>query len=116
MTATDKLRRMLDERGVKYDTAATVNSEIVATFWYDRDGESCSALEGEDDIPGGELSVQVLLTPAQVVDATLGRGTCEDVSGGDSCAFVCSECDAVYDHPADEPILYCPNCGRRVEP
>lgn len=54
------------------------------------------------------------VTPAQAIDATLGRGTCEDVSGGDPCVFVCSYCGAVFDHPDDEHVRYCPECGMAV--
>ena len=40
--------------------------------------------------------------------------TCRDESGGDPCAFVCSHCGSVRNHPEDEPIAYCPNCGAKV--
>lgn len=123
MTATEELRRMLDERGVKYDTAATVISETVATFWCDRDGEPCTALEGSDDIPDGKLSVQALLTPAQAIDATLGRGEChiavqDNLAETDGMGDVWLECDACNWQMPLEPSTprfnYCPNCGAEV--
>lgn len=40
--------------------------------------------------------------------------TCHDSSGGDPCVFVCSRCGATYNHPEDEHIRYCPDCGRKV--
>ena len=71
MTPMDELRRLLDERGVKYDKGATVINGIVATFWHDRDGYPCSAIEGADDIPDGEVSFQACVTPTQAIAATL---------------------------------------------
>lgn len=47
-------------------------------------------------------------------EAPFERETCKDMSGGDPCVFVCSECAAVCNHPYDEAIRYCPNCGRKV--
>lgn len=82
MTATEDLRRLLDERGVEFDKAST--SLAIATFWSDSDGNPCSALDGADDIPQGKLSVQLLITPQQAIDATLGPEhtfTREDVEG-----------------------------------
>lgn len=73
MTATDHLRQLLDERGVEWEDMSS--RPYVCTSWRDPDGEPCTALEGADDIPDGKLSVQALLTPEQVVEATLGRGT-----------------------------------------
>lgn len=74
MTATDELRRLLDGRGVECEECRvpTMRSELAATFWYDRDGNPCSAVEGADDVPDGMLSVQANLAPEQAVEATLG--------------------------------------------
>lgn len=125
-SSTKILRRMLDERGVEYDTAATVIGETVATFWHDRDGYPCSAIEGADDIPDGEVSVQACITPAQAIAATLGAGTCHDV--GDPSDFCCSECGVrMFTDTSDTYTMiasdgrtiikhpnYCPNCGAKV--
>lgn len=64
MTATAELRRLLDERGVEWDygiagattTRFTVNG-VDLTFTPMRDGLVCSTI----------------LTPAQAIEATLGR-------------------------------------------
>lgn len=133
MSATEELRRLLDERGVEYDTAATVVSGTVATFWHDRDGYPCSAIEGADDIPSGEVSVQACITPEQAIAATLGRVTCHNSSKvmdeHGQARFACSECGAWIDsrmlwNPEyrngespwvnDCKLNYCPNCGRKV--
>ena len=70
MTATDELRRLLDERGVKWDELVG-HPVVVGTEWHDRYGCPCTALEHADDVPDGMLSVQANLTPAQAVEATL---------------------------------------------
>lgn len=70
MTATDELRRMLDERGVKWEDMSIF--PLACTSWHDHDSEPCTALEGTDDIPDGKVSVQACVTPAQAIAATLG--------------------------------------------
>jgi hypothetical protein len=126
MTATDELRRMLDERDEYYQTSGN------KTWWgrpIDRQtGKPINVFHyyaqpmGED-----RLFVELqLATPEQAVEATLGAGTCHDV--GDPSDFCCSECGVrmftdtndtytmiasdgrtIIKHPN-----YCPNCGRKV--
>lgn len=114
MTATDELRRLLDERGVKWDELVG-HPVVVGTAWYDRDGCPCTALEHADDVPNGLLNVQANLTPEQAIEATLGREECKDI--GRYC-FTCSECGWTADEPRHAlggfSPSYCPNCGRRV--
>lgn len=87
-TATERLRELLDERGVEYDRAATINGGTVATFWYDRGGNSCSAIEGADDIPDdipdGKVCMQVYVTPEQAIAATLGDADATRERHGDA--------------------------------
>jgi len=116
MTATDELRRMLDERGVEYETGETVDGETVATFWYDREGYPCSAIEGADDIPDGEINMQACVTPEQAIAATVGRGTCkwkpaDFITEGD---WWDTECGESFIWEPDGTPNCCPNCGRRV--
>lgn len=122
MSATDRLRALLTERGVGWEDMSALG--FLATLWHGVDA-ACTALEGADDIPHGKVSVQACLTPEQAIAATLGvtdatggrrdgAGMCEDMSGGDPCLFVCSCCGAMFDHPEDERVRYCPNCGRRA--
>lgn len=118
MTATEKLRRLLDERGVEWNTFSVGNTEY--THWTSSDGHWCAASIG------GLLSLHVNIldaTPAQAVEATLGRGTCrmEPFIYEDTGAFIeCSECgwqlfDADYSiDAAREWLGYCPCCGRKV--
>ena len=118
-SATKRLRQLLDGRGVKYDTGETVNGGVVATFWSGRDGHQCSAIEGADDIPDdipdGEVCVQVYLTPEQAIAATLGRGTCELEINTDMTAIRCSKCGYVLPKGTNlMGVRYCAGCGRKV--
>ena len=103
-SATERLRALLDERGVEHVDVEDGHTQH--TWWSDGDHEIAASNSGE------RLAVYNL-TPKQAIAATLGPGTCEDMSGGDPCVFVCSRCDAMFDHPEDERVRYCPNCGRR---
>ena len=116
-SATDELRRLLDERGVEYETGLpteTIVREPVDALYVER--------------PDGRMHVYLrsYLTPEQAIDATLGRGTCHD--DGDPSDFCCSECgvrmftntsDTYTMIASDERTIimhpnYCPNCGRAV--
>ena len=113
MTATERLRQLLDERGVEWEDMSL--RPYACTSWRDPDGEPCTALEGADDIPDGKLSMQALLTPEQAVEATLGRGTCKMEKEYDGLArgwWKCNECGGVA--PAPDKFSYCPYCGRKV--
>ena len=106
MSATDELRKMLDERGVEhYDGTES-------TLWLkDEVGYRASADEGLN----GFIHLRLwCITPAQAVEATLGRGTCrnsnETMKSGDY-GFLCSECGA-FDDAANPK--YCHECGRKV--
>ena len=123
MTATDRVRAMLDERGVEWDELAG-HPVVVGTEWHDRDGHPCTALEHADDVPDGMLSVQACLTPEQAIEATLGRGECKKLpSDGITRCFVrrygyeiefgywkCSACGC----ECFEGARYCMGCGRKV--
>jgi len=122
MTATDELRRLLDERGAEHFDGCE------STLWgYEQTSESTGAYRySADEISGGFVNVWLYhLTPEQAVEATLGRGTChaivsdnltESEGTGDAWAD-CSECGHllfVLTDPSSKPPHYCPNCGRRV--
>ena len=120
MTATDELRRMLDERGVKWCPSAWDRS--TETYWKTADGNGCLATQGETKL---RLSFADYLTPEQAIEATLGRGTCHPVANdnltesegtGDAWAD-CSECGhplCVLTDPSSQMPNYCPNCGAKV--
>ena len=118
MTATEELRRMLDERGVEWRKGAFPNE--ARTYWSD-----VTARPWNDQ----RLYVTALLTPEQAIAATLGRGTCQDLGGtgaNDEQVFNCSECGCVlslYDRDGSNNLCtsfivdyprYCPECGRKV--
>ena len=120
MTATDELRRMLDERGVEWCPSAWDRS--TETYWKTADGNGCLAIQGETKL---RLSFADYLTPEQAIEATLGRGTChaivsdnltESEGTGDAWAN-CSECGhllCVLTDPSSPMPNYRPNCGRKV--
>ena len=108
MTATEELRRMLDERGIEYRIAFDG-----ATEWDSCAGDYSSAV----DVGDGKLVFTGCITPSQAVDATFGRGTCRQViekcDDGLLPPFIvhCSECGGTWGYTPN----YCPNCGRNVE-
>ena len=113
-SATERLRALLDERGVEWE----IDRSGFRVMWgkpVDEFHDTMQFKAVDNALPNGGLNVHICgFTPEQAVAATLGPGTCEDMSGGDPCVFVCSRCDAMFDHPEDERVRYCPNCGRKV--
>ena len=115
MTATDELRRLLDERGVEYEGGER------SLRWRDRYGVMMQAFP----LANGELGMGVWsCTPEQAIAATLGSGTCHDK--GNIERFICSECGCRLDLQDEdwEPTMwldgaamvpnFCPSCGRKV--
>lgn len=125
MTATDELRRMLDERWVEW--TANDSEYIKETCWTYMGELTAAFAEYYDGTTRFDCDTWCF-TPEQAIDATLGRGTCRDAedSGTDFC---CSACGArLYidtgdtytmiaadEHTIIERPNYCPNCGRKVE-
>lgn len=120
MTATDELRKMLDERGVEHmDYKASSWSETTAWDMDKSDPlhEVCAGFEEFSD--GATLLRFWNATPAQAIAATLGAGTCKNVAEQPSDNtfwpvphFKCSECG--HKHVSMEYVYFCPNCGRKV--
>lgn len=113
-SATDELRRLLDERGVEYETYdppypefSTPTSDIT-TRW-----GNASYREW----PNGTISFSARGTaPEQAISATLGPGTCHNESEYPQMFFYCSECGCAHKRNrayVDMP-RFCPNCGRKV--
>lgn len=119
-SATDELRRLLDERGVEWDygiTGATSTrfsaDGIDVTFVPMRYGLICSTI----------------LTPEQAVEVTLGREECImrlafEEEDADGCIwpdhYECSACGAKVHGilpccDTEIPPRFCPNCGRKVK-
>lgn len=115
MSATDELRRLLDEHGVEY------KSHYLHTSWY-----AGMKLYMATPDANGTLSVDNL-TPEQAIAATLNiqaERTCKFVSSkGPDYPPVCSACGyelGIYDCEWFEDGTYgyernyCPNCGAKV--
>ena len=104
-SATDELRRMLDERGVKWTYGD-------GTVSYASDGRWFHAWAYND----GEMCVSMgYLTPEQAIEATLGRRTTTRhgkfrTKYGRS--VPCCECCGYG--IGDERWHYCPSCGAEV--
>lgn len=122
MTATEELRRMLDERGVEWRRTPHYSSESI-------DNETVFRGEGiewiANDHLNGHIGLRALryeVTPEQAVEATLRRETCRMTRVENEerilCGWVeCSECGPVYPPAAkaiQDAIRFCPYCGRRV--
>lgn len=129
MSATDELRRLLDERGMEHFDGCE------NTLWgYEQTSESTGIYRySADEISGGFVNVWLHhCTPEQAIAATLGdadatdarqgdAGTCHDMGG---CRwFRCSACgfgiEDMYvsdedEYPPEDQPRYCPNCGRLV--
>lgn len=120
MSATDELRRLLDERGVKWEDASPVPSmKQWKTSFTSFTGEEVSL--GCYEEPKWIMGTMVFHTPEQAVEATLGRGTCRLVRHGNLAdhdyiaCWSCSECSFGWHHSIyDKQFSYCPNCGRKV--
>ena len=126
MSATEELRRLLDERGVTYTMRYRLTngpSEIATKLYVtDKDNKGYAIIDTECSAPGGVM-LTVNATPKQAVEIVAGRGTCRRMPADDATVvvrrggfemeftyFECSECGAyVMDN-----ARYCPNCGRKV--
>ena len=111
-TAIDELRSMLDERHVKWRTDISVTNKVEWTIWKSPWFKEVWAKEVDGCISIFNCS----MTPAQAIEATLGRGVCsyEISSFGDGKVwFECSECGGMVSADYDPP-RYCPHCGKAV--
>ena len=132
MSATDELRRMLDERGVEHvfdeEDGEKYPPEKSVTWSFDLAGEDMTVtardycISIKEDGSGEyclDLEFHEVFTPAQAIAATLGTGTCKNMDGEtDAEWFSCSECNTelrVHEPFSAFSIRFCPNCGRRVE-
>lgn len=114
MTATERLRQLLDERGVEWVDHGYENHvwwEGIGGMWTAGNRWCCD---------GWGVMVEAVIPPEQAIEATLGRGTCRNVGHYvDPTRFKCSECEyngwvtnAVTGK--DDAPRYCPSCGRKV--
>lgn len=126
MSATDELRKLLEERGVIWENVDN-NGEVsdYYTEWYSDDGEIRMTAK-EYSWSCGSLTVTAMseLNPCQAAAMIDIRGKCKIVRG------VCSGCGALIHESANmywqyfdggfrtvmhKPVNFCPNCGREVE-
>ncbi len=125
MTATEELRRMLDERGVEYETGDLLGTPIV--YWGQQEADGRWPYRFWD-LGGGWISFtadpkRAPFTPEQAIEATMGRGECEVVSvfrhdyeggyAGTEYEHVLS-CGHKTWWGSDDSPDYCPWCGRKV--
>ena len=121
MSATDELRRMLDERGVEHYDGTE------CTLWGYEDYNEFTGIYrfSADETSDGHMQVRLwYVTPEQAIAATLGSGTCRfktvidqdpsrrhrgNICECDGCGYRCAR-----GFIEDERFKYCPNCGRRV--
>lgn len=117
VTATDELRKLLDERGVEWETDRSGNR----VMWgrpVDQFHDTMEFKAVDNAMPNGGLNVHICgFTPEQAIEATLGRGTCRITDNGPwGYPYVCSACGASFDADVNNgEFNFCPNCGRRVE-
>jgi hypothetical protein len=124
VTATDELRRLLDERGVEW--MPSVWSAKDETFYKVGDVGYLAT-----ELSSGKMKVCIegYPTPEQTIAATLGTGTCHadetdtvecvcDGIGhyGESLSvhvMECSACGGTYEY-VNGSYEYCPRCGAKV--
>lgn len=138
MSATDELRRLLDERRIIWQDKTNDGDrcEILpgdsVTWWFDHNDVLSTARENF----GHKLAVRCECTPAQAVYVTLGRGNCKTIAmdcfgnppfnrsglNGNSTAVGCSECGAPWStcglfrgNALKHNFKACPICGREIE-
>ena len=130
---TEKLRAMLDERGIEHTDYRNDKMMLETTQWQ---GEHFDWIAFDNgDAEAFALTNAKAITPEQAIAATVGAGTCRNTSNvtdwlGRKIRFVCSECNAWIDteilwnpryHDNESPwvkdckLNYCPNCGARIE-
>lgn len=108
MTATDILRRLLDERGVEWWQSANTLGCVFTRWQSPLFGDEVVAMENGKE---GLVLFDHFMTPEQAIDATLGPGTCHRALDFDGTRYVCSACG---EHFGPCRWRYCPSCGRRI--
>ena len=111
MTATERIRAMLDERGVEW-TEPNNMARSHTTYWT-AGFLRCGAVEFNDGMVSIASSSDDI-TPEQAIEATLGRGECEVEYVSDWMGWHCKACDMLWQGLRDQRPHFCPNCGRKV--
>jgi len=117
MSSTDRLRTMLDERGVEYETYIEPLTGFEHVKWnFNEHGSADFNLEfGEPWL----VMYGAISGPEQAIEATLGRETCRNASNAaDEGYFKCSACGAScsveWESGGWDAPRHCPNCGAKV--
>jgi len=108
MSDTEELRKLLDERGVRWWDASPGKTKWHSTVL--NGTVAMSEWNGRAILDTGYEYV----TPAQAVEATLGRGECEIEYVKDWMGWHCKSCDTLWQGLQDQPPKYCKECGRLV--
>lgn len=118
MTATDELRKLLDEHGIHWWAG---DGELDRKTHWESSGLTWEYFnDGNGDAWLGFLGAcESDITPGQAIAATLGVETChweypQGVNGWLGYA-VCSSCGERFDECVTDIAHYCPNCGAKVE-
>ena len=119
-SATERLRALLDERGVEWWQSANTLGCIFTRWYSPIFGDEVVAMENGKE---GLVLFDHFMTPEQAVAATLGSGTCEVVSStlheyeggyaGSEWEHELSCGDTVWWGSGDAPE-WCPWCGAKV--
>ena len=121
MTATERLRELLDERGVEW------KEHNLFTVW-ESHGGVWEAFEYKGKLNVWRSAGGYRCTPEQAIEATLGREECRaDETDTIKATYndnnhtkhvtihemECSACGHTYEH-VNGDYEYCPRCGRKV--
>lgn len=120
VSATDKLEKLLKERGTRYKIIERKGKGTLAgALWRYPTGNGTGYYVAQAVRYGDILTCRLHLTPEQAVEATLRRETCTNVHEPPKNTtfwpaphFQCSVCGEK--HVSIDYVYYCPNCGRKV--
>ena len=122
MSATEILRRLLDEQGIEYREYQPNPFEETTAWDLDVSDIRHEVFASFEEFDRGSTLLRFWnCTPEQAIAATLGRRTCH-VETTENCLPAeryhrCKHCGAffaVLDASGDIPPRVCPNCGRKV--
>ena len=129
-SATERLRAMLDERGVEWENSKPYGAKAVTRF---KVNDVWLRYVEYGDYQWLDYHENEPLTPAQAIAATLGSCNCSNNCTNGERTETCHVESSIIDtyeynrweyelscgHTIiwedSEPPRYCPNCGRRIE-
>ena len=114
MSATDELRRLLDERGVKWRESVNVSNCVFTVYESPIFGD-IAAMDNDGTLYYYELN-GIDVEPEQAIAATLGRPKAKSHPYGyerDTGAYDCTRCECGCIN--DISATYCNDCGGEIE-